>query len=1156
MRAFLWLILLLLGASAAAQAAERREIANDPAALATLASDPHSVWTVRDVEIESLGATDLDLREVEVFEPSSRLVVHDGRREVTVRRPPTRYMRGTIRGMAASVVAVTVTADGRITGLLNDGRQKWQLQQRAADARLEAVIVDGRRGKPRKHFQCAFDTLIEPPELAAERLLQGEPVTAEELPQGQYYQVKVAIETDYEFFQLFGDATAASDYIGSLFNYVSGIYEVEIQAQLVVGDVFLWQAPADPWVETGTDCRLREFGRFWRDNRSDVTRTIAHFLSGADLGGGIAYAGSLCAPPTSSIQETDCVSVGSDLVTGGFAVSSQLEGFYESVSGIAWDAVVVAHEIGHNFSSPHTHCYGGKGGVPSPVDACDSVPSAPGVCWTGAPSLPGPGSLTGGTAGGHNGTLMSYCHQLSGGMGNIAATFGFGHPDGVRADRVPTQMFSHVAAVAASNPICIPVVGVQRTLTVTKAGSGSGTVTSSPTGINCGGDCSESYPSGTNVTLTASAAGGSTFAGWSGGTCLGTAGTCAFSMTQDRVVTATFKLTEGSNPLGDAVDNTVLTWTTGGGAAWFAQSGVWYSGGSAARSGAIADDQSTWIQTTVTGPGTLSFRWKVSSEATYDFLTFYVDDVAQAGEISGEVDWALQEWSIPAGVHMLKWQYAKDYSTATGTDAGWLDQVVFTPTGNQTLTVAKAGAGSGSVTSNPEGINCGVDCIEGYSFGTRVALTAAPDGGSTFAGWSGGGCSGTAGCMVTMNAATTVTASFDLVGDTTPDPFGFTPQAGIALNTTVTSNTITPSGYNTATSISVANGQYSIGCTATFTASAGTISPGQSVCVRHTAASTAGTAVTTMLTIGGVSGSFSSTTAGPALFRAYLAADGNDANPCTLAAPCRLLPTALNAVASGGEIWMLDSANYNTSTVAISKSVSILAVPGVVGSVVATGGPAIRISLPGLTVALRNLVIAPAITMPAGTDGVFMTSSSHLAIEDSVIANLPRHGVSLIGGTLKLVNTILRNNGAYAIDLAGGASATISGAQIVGYGDGQTNNGGVAAWGNAVAATTAATISNSVISGGAFGVRAQTSVDGAARISVRGSTIELAKNNALDSSTFGVGTAEISIGSSLIIDNVRSWYQSGAGSSILSLGNNQMSGNGGFIGVKTPLAPQ
>src|SRR3954471_13758221 len=74
------------------------------------------------------------------------------------------------------------------------------------------------------------------------------------------------------------------------------------------------------------------------------------------------------------------------------------------------------------------------------------------------------------------------------------------------------------------------------------------------------------------------------------------------------------------------------------------------------------------------------------------------------------------------------------------------------------------------------------------------------------------------------------------------------------------------------------------------------------------------------------------------LFRAYLSVTGSDGNPCTVAAPCRLLPAALNAVANDGEIWILDSANFNTTTVNVTKSVSILAVPGAVGSIVATGG--------------------------------------------------------------------------------------------------------------------------------------------------------------------------------------------------------------------------
>lgn len=81
-------------------------------------------------------------------------------------------------------------------------------------------------------------------------------------------------------------------------------------------------------------------------------------------------------------------------------------------------------------------------------------------------------------------------------------------------------------------------------LSVSKAGTGSGTVTSSPAGISCGSDCSENYTSGTSVTLSQSATTGSTFAGWSGA-CSGT-GSCVVSMTQARSVTATFNSSAGA----------------------------------------------------------------------------------------------------------------------------------------------------------------------------------------------------------------------------------------------------------------------------------------------------------------------------------------------------------------------------------------------------------------------------------------------------------------------------------------------------------------------------------------------------------------------------------------------------------------------------------
>src|SRR2546429_1759788 len=82
-----------------------------------------------------------------------------------------------------------------------------------------------------------------------------------------------------------------------------------------------------------------------------------------------------------------------------------------------------------------------------------------------------------------------------------------------------------------------------------------------------------------------------------------------------------------------------------------------------------------------------------------------------------------------------------------------------------TLAVVKAGTGSGTVTSSPAGITCGTGCLAAsadYDNGTAVTLTATAAGGSTFAGWSGGGCSGTSPCTVTMTAARTVTATFNI----------------------------------------------------------------------------------------------------------------------------------------------------------------------------------------------------------------------------------------------------------------------------------------------------------------------------------------------------------------------------------------------------------
>ena len=79
---------------------------------------------------------------------------------------------------------------------------------------------------------------------------------------------------------------------------------------------------------------------------------------------------------------------------------------------------------------------------------------------------------------------------------------------------------------------------------MTKAGAGTGTVTSSPAGINCGSTCTATYANGTTVTLTASPTSRSRFSGWSGD-CTGRS-TCVLTMTANHAVTATFTRKNGA----------------------------------------------------------------------------------------------------------------------------------------------------------------------------------------------------------------------------------------------------------------------------------------------------------------------------------------------------------------------------------------------------------------------------------------------------------------------------------------------------------------------------------------------------------------------------------------------------------------------------------
>jgi hypothetical protein len=117
---------------------------------------------------------------------------------------------------------------------------------------------------------------------------------------------------------------------------------------------------------------------------------------------------------------------------------------------------------------------------------------------------------------------------------------------------------------------------------------------------------------------------------------------------------------------------------TWGNALWFVQTNVAHDGLPAAQSGAVGNGQQASIQTTVVGPGTLSFWWKVSSETNCDLLTFHID-TSQLARISGEADWQQMVFPVSSGSHTLRWDYSKDLDGSSGMDAGWVAQIAFLP---------------------------------------------------------------------------------------------------------------------------------------------------------------------------------------------------------------------------------------------------------------------------------------------------------------------------------------------------------------------------------------------------------------------------------------------------------------------------------------------
>ncbi len=405
----------------------------------------------------------LELERFRVFAPGARVVLHGPGGDTYLPAPRNAYFRGQIDGAPESRAVISVLEAGGIRGLIFHHNRIWMLgnakgAKGPADTLTVREIGDTELvGKP---YLCATDSLPEPPPQQAATPAPGQVAVA------TGYTARVAFETDDEYLARFGgNTTNATNYIGDLVAYNSTLYDYEADFDWMVPSVSLWPA-GDPWTQTGagTLCMLLEFGRSWNAGNpmpGTPVRSNAHFLSGFSSGGGVAWRPAMCRGAFTYDHGGGCPGLTpvSDSYGGAYGYSGGITGGFDiNNPQSVWDIIVVAHENGHNMGSKHTHCYANipDSGHPNPIDQCYG---SEGGCYSGATSLPAgcPGPSN------YCGTIMSYCHLLTGNYLNMALTLGApagGHPYGIEPERVPAVVNAYIVQQAASYPGCLDLVNI------------------------------------------------------------------------------------------------------------------------------------------------------------------------------------------------------------------------------------------------------------------------------------------------------------------------------------------------------------------------------------------------------------------------------------------------------------------------------------------------------------------------------------------------------------------------------------------------------------------------------------------------------------------------------------------------------------------------
>jgi len=349
---------------------------------------------LHDFPLPDLGPVTLELERRRLPVSADAKLVIDGQEiegGVRVLASDLQVWRGDVAGMPGSRVFLALSGTGA----------HGFLELPFLPDRLVHMTTDG-LGQIRLLRDTELAALgFEPPQdfCAGERFVPGQPLIQQQLggPDGPSTSAltvadcTLALETDFQLFQKFGSSVAVTNYVTALIGAESDQYFTDVQTTLSIAYLGIHTTSNDGWNAQeglgGVDGLLNEFRAAWSSGWP-VQADLAHFLSGALLGGGTAFVNVLCNPSL------------------GFGVSANLSGAIDwstwtgQAGGFTWDFYVLAHELGHNFGSLHTFEY-----CP-PLDRCISSCLGPSIC--------------------SRGTLMSYCHICgSGGLANIDLRF---HP--------------------------------------------------------------------------------------------------------------------------------------------------------------------------------------------------------------------------------------------------------------------------------------------------------------------------------------------------------------------------------------------------------------------------------------------------------------------------------------------------------------------------------------------------------------------------------------------------------------------------------------------------------------------------------------------------------------------------------------------------------